>query len=156
MFLELRDGTGVPSVLQTVLAPPLSQTVDAVQLHTEAAVVVYGTLKVDERAKHSGGMELQADYWQVIGVSAGEMDQRINEHTHVDVLADQRHLQIRQLGPSYILKIRSHALQVSSPFRYRCRCAGVLCAFVHFPRRACAVCFFSASAITSSRRASSR
>ena len=111
MFLELRDGTGVPALLQTVLAPPLSQTLDAVQLHTEAAVVIYGTLKVDERAVASGGMELLADYWQVIGASAGEMDQRINEHTHVDVLADQRHLQIRQLGPSYILKIRSHALQ---------------------------------------------
>lgn len=108
-FLELRDGTGVPALLQTVFAPPCSQTVDALQLHREAAIVVFGTLKADERAK--GGVELQADYWELIGPSDGEFSQRINDDTHVDVLADQRHLQIRQLEPSYILKIRSFAIQ---------------------------------------------
>jgi len=109
MFLELRDGTGVPALLQTVFAPPCSQTVDALQLHTEAAIVVFGTLKSEERAK--GGVELHADYWELIGPSDGEAGQRINQDTHVDVLADQRHIQIRQLDASYILKIRSYAIQ---------------------------------------------
>jgi asparaginyl-tRNA synthetase len=111
MFLELRDGTGIPALLQTVFAPPLSLTVDALQLHREAAIVVFGTLKADDRAK--GGVELQADYWELIGPSDGEAGQRINAETLPDVLADQRHIQIRQLDASYILKIRSFAIQVS-------------------------------------------
>jgi asparaginyl-tRNA synthetase len=109
LFLELRDGTGLPALIQAVLAAPLSQTVEAIQLHREAAVCVYGTLKAEEKAK--GGVELQADFWELIGVSDGEVEGRINADTHVDVLADQRHIQIRQLEAGYILKIRSFAIQ---------------------------------------------
>lgn len=108
LFLELRDGTGIPALLQTVLAPPCSQTLDALQLHREAAVCVYGTLKADERAK--GGVELQADYWQLVGPSSGDIEGVINKETNVDVLADQRHIQIRDINVGYILKIRSAAL----------------------------------------------
>ena len=111
IFLELRDGTGVPSLLQTVFGPPLSLTYDAITLHREAAICVYGTLKADERAK--GGVELQADYWQLIGVSKGEVENLINKESNVDVLADQRHIQIRDVNFGYILRIRSAAIQWS-------------------------------------------
>jgi len=38
IFLELRDGSGlVPVLLQTVLAPPCSQNLDAITLHREGA-----------------------------------------------------------------------------------------------------------------------
>lgn len=111
LFLELRDGTGVPALLQTVFAPPCSQTFDAITLHREASVVVFGTLKADERAK--GGVELQADYWELIGVSHGEVEGLINKDSNPDVLADQRHIQIRDINSSYILKIRSAAIHWS-------------------------------------------
>lgn len=56
-------------------------------------------------------MELQADFWELIGPSDGEIEGRINAESHPDQLSDQRHLQIRQLEPSYILKLRSFTLQ---------------------------------------------
>lgn len=105
LFIELRDGTGLPAVLQCVLAGKLAQTYGAVTLHREAAVCVYGVLKEDARAK--GGVELQCDFWEVIGPSDGEIEGRINAESNVEQLADQRHLVIRQLESSYILKLRS-------------------------------------------------
>ena len=110
-FLELRDGTGIPALLQTVFAPPCSQTFEAISLHREASVCVFGTLKADERAK--GGVELQADYWELIGVSNGEVEGIINKDSNPDVLADQRHIAIRDINAGYILKLRSTAIHWS-------------------------------------------
>lgn len=110
LFLEIRDGTGIPALLQCVLSGKLAQTYDAVTLHREASVCIYGTLKGDERAK--GGVELSADYWELVGASSAEVEGRINEDSHPDQLADQRHLQIRtSLNTGYILKLRSAILQ---------------------------------------------
>jgi aspartyl/asparaginyl-tRNA synthetase len=91
LFLELRDGSGLPGLLQTVFTPPCSQTIEALHLHREAAISVTGTLKAEERAK--GGVELHADYWELIGESKGEVEGLINS--------------------TYILKLRSMAIHWS-------------------------------------------
>ena len=109
VFINLRDGTGVPAILQCVLAGPLAQTYNAITLHREAAVCIYGTLKEDQRAP--GGVELPADYWQLVGPSDGEIENRINRESNVEQLADQRHLVIRQLDSVYILRLRSLIIQ---------------------------------------------
>ena len=48
IFIDLRDGTGFPAVLQCVLAGRLAQTYDALTLHREAAVCITGTLKKEQ------------------------------------------------------------------------------------------------------------
>lgn len=46
-------------------------------LGREATVTVYGTLKADERAK--GGVELSADYWELVGASpADQLENLVN------------------------------------------------------------------------------
>eukprot|EP00456_Euglypha_rotunda_P082711 TRINITY_DN8151_c0_g1_i7.p1 TRINITY_DN8151_c0_g1~~TRINITY_DN8151_c0_g1_i7.p1 ORF type:complete len:457 (+),score=75.83 TRINITY_DN8151_c0_g1_i7:53-1423(+) len=108
-FLVLRDGTGYPGVLQAVLSGKMAQTFEAVTLHREAAVSVKGKLVADARAE--GGVELQADYWELVGPSDGEIENRFNDESKEDVLADQRHLQLRKLKPIYIMKLRSMVTQ---------------------------------------------
>ena len=56
-------------------------------------------------------MELPADYWQLVGASDGELENRLNDDSNVEQLADQRHLVIRQLDSVYILRLRSIVLQ---------------------------------------------
>lgn len=43
--------------------------------------MVYGTIIADERAK--GGVELHADYWEVIGKSDEEIEMRFNQVTSI-------------------------------------------------------------------------
>jgi len=105
-FLDLRDGTGVYGILQSFLGGVLSQSYEAVTLHKEAAVVLKGTLVKEDRAP--GGVELQVDYWELIGASESKLENRFNQESKEDVLADQRHLVIRtRLTPMRILKLRS-------------------------------------------------
>ena len=139
IFINLRDGTGVPAILQCVLAGKLSQTYEALSLHREAAVCIYGTVKEDEVShagqpppsplsnhppspshlppslstaqRAPGGVELPADYWQLVGQSDGDIENRINKDSNVEQLADQRHLVIRQLDSVYILRLRSIIIQ---------------------------------------------
>lgn len=105
IFIELRDGTGYPALLQCVLTGKMTQTANAIALNREAAVCIYGTILKDERAK--GGIELQADYWELIGASHADIEGVVNQESAVDTLFDQRHIVIRQLGPSLILRMRS-------------------------------------------------
>lgn len=60
MFILLRDGTGHPGLLQAVLESELIQHYEALTLHREASVCMYGTLSEDIRSP--GGIELQVDY----------------------------------------------------------------------------------------------
>ena len=56
-------------------------------------------------------MELPADYWQLVGPSDGDIENRINKDSNVEQLADQRHLVVRQLDSVYILRLRSLIIQ---------------------------------------------
>lgn len=109
IFIDLRDGTGFPALLQVILTGNLAKCYDALTLHREAAVCVVGNVVSDDRAK-KGGVELQADYWKLLGPSDGEIDTRLNEEAGPTILMDNRHLVIRQQTPSTILKLRSIAL----------------------------------------------
>jgi asparaginyl-tRNA synthetase len=105
MFVELRDGTGTPMILQCVLSGSLAKCYDALTLHREAAICVYGIPILSERAP--GGVEIQADYWELIGPSDAEFENRINRDSSVEQLADQRHLVLRQTDSVYIFRLRS-------------------------------------------------
>lgn len=107
MFIVLRDGSGY---LQCVLNNQLCQTYDALMLQTEATVVLYGTLKVSDKAPE--GHELLVDYWQLVGnAPPGGIDNVLNEESHIDVQLDQRHLMLRGETLSKIMLFRSLLLQ---------------------------------------------
>jgi asparaginyl-tRNA synthetase len=103
LFVVLRDGTGY---LQTVLSGVLGETYNALTLKEECSVMMIGTLKKDE--KQIGGMELQVDYWELIG-TAPEFP--FNTEAAPDVLLDQRHLVIRGENTSRILKVHAVLLK---------------------------------------------
>lgn len=105
LFIELRDGT---DFVQCVLGGILCKTYDALQLTRESTICVIGTLKKEERAKF-GGIELCADYWELVGLAPAEFP--LNKEARIDVLLDQRHLVIRDEETSSILKIRSYITQ---------------------------------------------
>jgi len=90
-----------------VLAGKLTWTSIATSLHREASVCIWGKLIQDDRAKDSGGYELQADYWELIGASSGDYDNQYNEESLPDVLSDKRHLVIRDQKAATVLKMRS-------------------------------------------------
>eukprot|EP01027_Heterolobosea_sp_BB2_P023742 GEZU01035724.1.p1 GENE.GEZU01035724.1~~GEZU01035724.1.p1 ORF type:complete len:528 (-),score=237.41 GEZU01035724.1:324-1907(-) len=106
MFLVIRDGSGY---IQAVLSGDLAKTLDAVYLNREASVAVYGSLVVDERAL--GGVEMKADYWQLIGSSPSEIENLINEESHVDVLFDLRHITLRGENASALMRMRAIVLK---------------------------------------------
>jgi len=54
---------------------------------------------------------MQADSWKLIGASDGEIETRFTINSAEDILADNRHLALRQLESVYILKIRSMTIQ---------------------------------------------
>jgi len=56
-------------------------------------------------------VELQADYWELIAPSDAEIENRFNDESHEDVLADNRHLVLRKLDAHYILRLRSLVTQ---------------------------------------------
>lgn len=85
MFVGVRDGTGLPAVLQCVWEGELAQAYDAQMLHREATVLVKGTIvdpsaskrvqqpTEEDEKKKLPQVELVADYWELIGVSDGEV-----------------------------------------------------------------------------------
>lgn len=105
-FLELRDGTGF---LQCVLADKLCMTVEALTLHREASVSIWGTLHADARAR--GGIELRADYWELVGGSSADIESVLTHESNPDVLLNRRHLVIRGQHASTVLKLRSTITQ---------------------------------------------
>ncbi|VDP87019.1 unnamed protein product [Echinostoma caproni] len=73
------------------------RTVDAIQLSTESTIRVYGLIRQVLQGKAApGNVELQADYWELIGKGpAGGVEEVCNAKSEVDVLLDNRHLTIR-------------------------------------------------------------
>lgn len=110
MFITLRDGTGF---LQSILTNQLTETYNALILTTESSIVLYGTIKLVPEGKTApGGVEMEVDYWELIGVApAGGADAILNEHALPDVQADNRHIMIRGENTSKVLRMRSILLQ---------------------------------------------
>ena len=106
LFLVLRDGTGF---LQCLLSDKLCQTVDALQLSTEASVMVTGKLcAVAEGHTAPGGHELVADYWEVVSNSPpGGADSILNVESDVDVQLDNRHMLLRGENQSRLVRLCS-------------------------------------------------
>ncbi|XP_003742548.1 asparagine--tRNA ligase, cytoplasmic [Galendromus occidentalis] len=109
-FIVLRDGTGF---LQCVMNDKLCLTLDALKLTTESTILITGVVKDVLAGKTApGGIELTADYWELVGDSpAGGMDNVLNEESHVDVLLDNRHLALRGETLSKIMRARSFIMQ---------------------------------------------
>ncbi|VDN99477.1 unnamed protein product [Rodentolepis nana] len=108
MFIVLRDGTGY---LQCILANGLPQTADGLALAPESTVFVKGVVsKVPEGQTAPGGIELHADYYEVIGKAPpGGLESVVTEESEVDLQLDNRHLMIRNEKQSKILKVISAA-----------------------------------------------
>eukprot|EP00731_Ephydatia_muelleri_P016686 Em0009g1110a len=59
-------------------------------------------------SKAPGGLELSADYWELVGGSpAGGAENLVNEESHIDVQLDQRHMMLRGDALSRIFRVRS-------------------------------------------------
>jgi asparaginyl-tRNA synthetase len=101
-FLELRDGTGF---MQCVLSNELCMTYDALTLCREASVRVWGTVRHDARAK--GGLELHADFWELVAPSTPEIEMVLTHESNPDILLNNRHLVIRGRRTSTTLRLRS-------------------------------------------------
>ena len=106
MFVVLRDGTGL---LQCVLTDKLCQTYEALVLSTESTIKIYGVVTpVPEGKNAPGGVELVADYWEIVGTAPpGGAENLVNEESLVDVQLDQRHMMLRGEKLTRIFKMRS-------------------------------------------------
>jgi len=104
LFLVLRDGTGF---LQCLLSDRLCQTVDAIQLNTEASVRVTGVLNaMAEGHTAPGGHELVADFWEQIGSAPpGGVESLMNVESDVDIQLDNRHLLLRGENQSRLVRL---------------------------------------------------
>ena len=72
-----------------------------------------GTLQaVPEGKTAPGGHELNADYWELVGLAPpGGADALLNEESHPDVQMDNRHIMIRGENTAKVLKMRSVIIQ---------------------------------------------
>jgi len=107
MFIVvLRDGGGF---LQAVMSGNLCLTKDALLLNLEATVTLYGVIEeVPEGKSAPGGIELQVDFWELIGnAPAGGIDHELNAESNVDIQLDKRHLRLRGENTSKVLLLRS-------------------------------------------------
>eukprot|EP01096_Ripella_sp_DP13-Kostka_P005514 TRINITY_DN1879_c0_g1_i3.p1 TRINITY_DN1879_c0_g1~~TRINITY_DN1879_c0_g1_i3.p1 ORF type:complete len:675 (+),score=354.65 TRINITY_DN1879_c0_g1_i3:32-2026(+) len=106
IFIELRDGTGF---VQTVFGGKLSQAVGVESLLRETSIEVLGTVAKPPEGAYAkwSGLELQAEYWEIVGASDGDLEDKFNKESNVSLLFDQRHLVIRQEKVANYLRLRS-------------------------------------------------
>lgn len=106
-FIVLRDGYGY---LQCVLSGDLSLAQQTADLTIESSVTLYGSIvKVPEGKSAPGGVELDVDYYEVIGLAPSGDDaftNKIAEGADPSLLLDQRHLTIRGETLSAVIKVR--------------------------------------------------
>ena len=122
MFIIIRDGTGF---LQAVIEDQLTQTVDALTIHTEASLMAVGTIHEDKRAP--GGIELIVDYWKMIGNSPGDIETLFSKDSNPDILLQNRHLVLRGENASNIIKFRDFMTRLIRKNFYDNDCVEVYC-----------------------------
>ncbi|KAI5949344.1 DED81 [Candida jiufengensis] len=107
-FITLRDGYGF---LQCILTGDLAKAKETQELTIESTVSIKGTiLKLPEGKSAPGGVELKADYYEIIGLApSGEnsFTNKIQEGADPSLLLDQRHLTLRGETLSAVMKVRS-------------------------------------------------
>ena len=106
-FLMLRDGHGF---IQCVLGGQCMGCEESQRLTRELSVMIRGKLIRSE--KSPTGYELDADYWEIIGESAGDFENLVQPDSGADVRAHNRHIIHRGEKGAAILKLRSHILEL--------------------------------------------
>ncbi|KAG0671247.1 asparagine--tRNA ligase [Maudiozyma exigua] len=111
VFIVLRDGSGY---IQCVLTGNLALAQQTVDLTLESTVTLYGSIKkVPEGKSAPGGVELDVDYYEIVGLApSGEesFSNKITEDADPSILLDQRHLALRGETLSGVMKVRAALL----------------------------------------------
>src|SRR5438876_6683625 len=101
-FLVVRDGSGIMQCVAGIADVTPAEWETGGRLTQESAVIVRGPLKADARAP--GGVELGVRSLELVG---GAENYPITPKEHgVDFLMDHRHLWLRSLRQTAILRIR--------------------------------------------------
>ncbi|CAL9730471.1 asparagine--tRNA ligase, cytoplasmic [Monosporozyma unispora] len=112
VFIVLRDGTGY---LQCVLSGDLALAKQTLDLTLESTVTLYGTvINVPEGKTAPGNVELDVDYYEVVGLApSGDeaFSNKITEEADPSILLDQRHLALRGETLSNVMKVRAALLR---------------------------------------------
>lgn len=107
-FITLRDGTGY---VQAVLTGDLAKARITQELTLESTVTIKGVIKkLPEGKSAPGGVELVADYYEVIGLAPGGADaftNKVQEKADPSLMLDQRHLALRGETLSAVMKVRA-------------------------------------------------
>lgn len=110
-FITLRDGTGY---LQAVLSGDLAKARITQELTLESTVSIKGVInKLPEGKSAPGGVELKADYYEVVGLAPSGEDSftnKVQEKADPSLLLDQRHLTMRGESLSAVLRVRAALL----------------------------------------------
>lgn len=107
-FVVLRDGTGY---IQCVFSGDLANAYQTQQLTVESTLTILGTInKLPEGKSAPGGVELAADYYEVVGLAPSGKDSftnQIAEDADPSLLLDRRHLTLRGETLSSVMKVRA-------------------------------------------------
>ncbi|CAI4949753.1 BTE_HP_G0020320.mRNA.1.CDS.1 [Saccharomyces cerevisiae] len=104
IFVVLRDGSGF---IQCVLSGDLALAQQTLDLTLESTVTCTGKTA-------PGGVELNVDYYEVVGLAPGGEDSftnKIAEGSDPSLLLDQRHLALRGDALSAVMKVRAALLK---------------------------------------------
>ncbi|CAH6722720.1 asparagine--tRNA ligase, cytoplasmic [[Candida] jaroonii] len=116
-FITLRDGTGY---IQCVLTGDLAKVSTTKELTLESTVVIKGVIKkLPEGKSAPGGVELKADYYEVVGLAPSGDDaftNKVQESADPSLLLDQRHLTLRGETLSNVMKVRASLLNAFRKF----------------------------------------
>eukprot|EP01095_Lingulamoeba_sp_RSL-Kostka_P001112 TRINITY_DN1159_c0_g1_i1.p1 TRINITY_DN1159_c0_g1~~TRINITY_DN1159_c0_g1_i1.p1 ORF type:complete len:668 (+),score=284.11 TRINITY_DN1159_c0_g1_i1:96-2099(+) len=109
-FFTIRDTTGF---IQCVVGKNLVNLPSSIDLIREACITVCGNVTRPPKKNHApySGLEIQVEYWELLGKSDISLEERLNRESNVSVLFDQRHLALRQEELGYYLKLRSVVTQ---------------------------------------------
>lgn len=107
-FVTLRDGTGF---LQAVFTGDLAKAKQTQELTLESTITIRGVInKLPEGKSAPGGVELKADYYEIVGLAPGGEDafsNKVQENADPSLLLDQRHLALRGETLSAVMKVRA-------------------------------------------------